>query len=267
MNYGLYLSSSGVLTSMYRQDVFANNLANVKTVGFKPDVPSVRQRDPESIEDDFGFELRQDLLDRLGGGVFAGRQWINFAQGDLTRTGNDLDIALGSPQTFFAIARQDAAGAEQGIALSRDGRLDVASDGTLVQIATGRPILDVNDQPIRVALGSQVRLDGRGQVLQDGEPIAQIQVTGVDDPQRMVKLGDGLLGLGGEGPTEPAAHRVAAEGVVLRPGHIEGSGVDPIKALMDLVNATKAVSANGNMIRYQDTLMDRAVNVLGRVSA
>ena len=50
MNYGLYLSASGVLTSMHRQDVIANNLANVATVGFKPDDVTLMARQPERIE-------------------------------------------------------------------------------------------------------------------------------------------------------------------------------------------------------------------------
>ncbi len=33
MNYGLYLSATGVLTNMHRQDVIANNLVNSTTTG------------------------------------------------------------------------------------------------------------------------------------------------------------------------------------------------------------------------------------------
>ena len=79
MNYGLYLSASGVLTNLYRQDVFANNLANSETVGFKPDSPTVRQREPEAIEDNLGLGASQRLLDKLGGGVLAGPQSIRFS--------------------------------------------------------------------------------------------------------------------------------------------------------------------------------------------
>ena len=91
MNYGLYLSASGVLTNMYRQDVFANNLANAQTIGFKPDFPMLSQRDPESVEDDAGFDVRHDLLDRLGGGVYAGPQAIDFSVGRLEQTENPMD--------------------------------------------------------------------------------------------------------------------------------------------------------------------------------
>jgi len=44
MIYGLYLSAAGVVTSSYRQDVIANNLANSETVGFKKDLPLFQQR-------------------------------------------------------------------------------------------------------------------------------------------------------------------------------------------------------------------------------
>jgi flagellar basal body rod protein FlgG len=78
----------------------------------------------------------------------------------------------------------------------------------------------------------------------------------------LIKLGDNLLGF-----AEGRDGRRPVDDAVLRSRYIEASGVDPIKTLMDLVAATKAVAANGNLIRYQDSIMDRAVNVLGRVQA
>ena len=51
MNYGLSLSASGVLTNSYRQDVFANNLANVNTDGFKPDLHTIPTRHTPAQED------------------------------------------------------------------------------------------------------------------------------------------------------------------------------------------------------------------------
>ena len=47
---------------------------------------------------------------------------------------------------------------------------------------------------------------------------------------------------------------------------VEGSGVEPIDALRDITSALGAVSANAAMIDFQDRLMDRAINALGRVT-
>jgi flagellar basal body rod protein FlgG len=261
MNYGLYLSASGVLTNLYRQDVFANNLANVETVGFKPDQPTIRQRDPESIEDGFGARFRKQMLDRLGGGAFAGTQTIDFSVGPLQRTGGDLDAALARRDEFFAV-RVTEPGGRASVRLTRDGRFTLNGRGELVTVVGGHAVLDTADQPIRVTGPGRARLNARGELIQNGESVGRLQVTRVGDLDRLHKLGGNLFAW--HGAADP---RQASDTPDLRPGHLESSGVDPIKALMDLVAATKAASSNGNLIRYHDLMMDRAVNVLGRITA
>jgi len=41
MNYGLYIATSGMLTNMMRLDVASNNLANVNTTAYKPDIVEI----------------------------------------------------------------------------------------------------------------------------------------------------------------------------------------------------------------------------------
>ena len=52
----------------------------------------------------------------------------------------------------------------------------------------------------------------------------------------------------------------------LHQGHVESSAVDPIKALMAMTAAAKAVTANGKMMQFHDQIMGLAVNTLGRVT-
>ena len=65
MNYGFQISSSGLLTALYRQDVYANNMANMDTVGFKPDIPALMQRDAARTEDHLPFAPSDAMLERL----------------------------------------------------------------------------------------------------------------------------------------------------------------------------------------------------------
>ena len=44
MVYGIYQSAAGLQLNQYRQEVLANNLANLETVGFKHDLTIVRER-------------------------------------------------------------------------------------------------------------------------------------------------------------------------------------------------------------------------------
>ncbi|MBI1336362.1 MAG: flagellar hook-basal body complex protein [Phycisphaera sp.] len=261
MNYGLFLSASGVLSNMYRQDALANNLANAQTIGFKRDLASLSQRDPESVEGGFGFDLRNDLLDRLGGGVLAGPQRISFEQGHLEQTGNDLDLAIDGKNAFFAVRSTDPRTGRHDIQLTRDGRFALSSDGTLVT-QDGKPVLDTSDQPIRLQRGATIDIDETGRIRQNGEESARIQVTAVSQPGALTKLGGGLLGW-----NSTRDIRTDPQNATVKQRFVEASNVDPIQTMMKIVDATKAATANGNLIRYHDLLLDRAVNTLGRVNA
>lgn len=259
MNYGLYLSASGVLANTYRQDVFANNLANVETPGFKPDIPSLRQRDSEALEDQLGFDGSNELMDRLGGGVLAAKQRINFAPGALRPTGNPLDVALTDKHQFFAVENIDASG-QTSVALTRDGRFTLNSARELIT-QSGKRVLDSSDQPIVIEGEGVASIDKVGNVTLNGQPISQIQVARIDNLDSLTKRGLGMFAFNGQDPRQA----VPTEQIDLNQGYVESSGVDPIMAMMNVVAATKAVTGNANMIRYHDQILDRAVNTLGRV--
>ena len=262
MNYGLYVSASGVLTNLYRQDVFANNLANARTVAFKPDLPAIRQRDPESLEGAHPHALRHPFLDELSGGVFAGRQAIAFSPGAPRPTGNPLDVALTGSNAFLPVRATDPDTGKQTTMLTRDGRLQLNDRRELILAGSGHLVLGEGDQPITVANPGRLAIDPRGQLTNNGEVVGRLQVVGVNDLERLIKQGRGLYAVTGAGEW-----RTAPDVADLRPGQVEDSAVDPIQALMELMDATRAVSSNGNLIKYHDQLTDRAVNVLGRVSA
>ncbi|MEX0887379.1 MAG: flagellar hook-basal body complex protein [Phycisphaeraceae bacterium] len=259
MNYGLYLSASGAMTNHYRQDVYANNLANVSTTAFKPDMPTLRQRAPEAIEDGQRSDISHRLLERLGGGVLAGRQHIDFTAGTVQRTGNPLDAALPDDDTFFAVRVSDPAGGDE-LRLTRDGRFTRAADGQLVT-TTGHQVLDVDDQPIILRDGHAVQITGGGEILQDGQRVARIQVARVADTAQLTKQAANIFAFDGADP------RQILDQPHVEPGFIEASGVNPITTLMSMIAASKAAIGNTELIRYQDVMMDQAVNTLGRVTA
>ncbi len=258
MNYGLYLSASGVLTQMYRQDVFANNLANVQTAGFKRDLATVAQRSAEAVEDNLGSDVRSPLLDKLGGGALPGPQSIDFTPAAPHVTGNPLDVTLTDKHQFFAVRKALPSG-QQEVRLTRDGRFSRSPQGILVKATSGETVLDTQDQPITLGPG-QAEITADGRVLSGGQEVGRLQVARVANLDGLVK--DGLTLLRMTGPDA----RVTEESPQLRTGASEASGVDPIRELMDLINTTKSLSAGATLMQYHDTLMDRAVNTLGRLA-
>ncbi|MEM8756436.1 MAG: flagellar hook basal-body protein [Planctomycetota bacterium] len=259
MNYGMYISASGALTSMHRVDALTNNLANVNTVGFKPHTPGVRQRDVARVEDGLPTLPSNEMLERLGGGVQLVPTRIGFTQGDLRPTGNPLDVAVNGDG--FLMMRGDQNGDTAELLLTRDGRLSLDSSGTLVQATTGRPVLSLANQPIRLDRNEQVRIDTDGRISQGDRFVAQLNLVDVPDRQRLTKRGDGLFGM-----TNDAVESLRPGDGLIKQGEIEGSAVDEIRALMQVQGAAGDARSNLAMINYHDRLMDRAINRLGRVS-
>lgn len=257
MNYGLEIAASGVLVNMHRTDVLANNLANMDTVGFKSDWAGSLVRDPVRQEDGVLSLPSDRLLERLGAGVLASPTITSFKQGPVTQTGRDLDAAIRG-DGFFVVGGQNG---DSSLRLTRDGRFTRSSEGQLVTAATGLPVLDDRGRPVKIGEGGVVRIDRDGTVTRNGESVARLWVGTVSDRSRLTKAGANLFA----SPAQRPGIAGPGAGEVLQ-GHLEGSGVDEIRTMLDLTAAAQAISASLGMVQYNDRMMDRAVNTLGRVT-
>ncbi len=258
MNYGLYLSASGVLTNMHRQDVIANNLANANTTGFKRALSAFRQRDPEVIEDQLGMNAKQPILDQLGGGVFAHRPAVDYSPGSYKQTGNDLDVSIRGDGFFAVRISEDG---KPAMRFTRDGRFAVDTSGQLITTTGGHAVLNHNDEPIVVDRNSPIRIDERGQITQAGQEVGRIGLWQVSDSQQLQQRGNGLY----EANAALMKTRVPGGGS-LEQGWVEQSNVDPVREMTQLIEATRAIANGSNLIRYQDAMLERTVGTLGRVS-
>lgn len=258
MNYGMYTAASGLLVSMHRQDVFANNLANVSTTAFKVDQAFVRQRLPERAEDGLMHIDSSALLERLGGGVLANDTRTNLRQGGLEVTGNDFDLAL-EGEGFFAVRDVNEAG-EASVALTRDGRFTIGENGRLVRVTDGRIVLDRADRPVILDPAIPFTVDGDGVVRQGDQQVTTLKLLKPIDAKLLEKQGDSLFSVpDSEDQLVRATPRVVQ-------GSLERSGVNPIDAMMDVTGATGAVGRNARVMQMFDQTLDRAVNTLGRTA-
>ena len=252
MNYGLYMSAAGALTSMHRQDVLSNNLANMNTVGFKPDAVAIRQLPSER-------ELRGDasprqLLEALGGVVQADDTRPSLRQGELISVRSPLDLAI-EGDGFFMVA-----GPGGDAMLTRDGRFTLSPDGTLVTTAGGHAVLGGNGQPVRLDPTREANIDGDGVIRQDGVVTGSLRFVDVTDGTQLRKVGDGLLALRDGGAISDAAPTGR-----IHQSMVEASAVDPITTMNQLMSAAKAAQSNMRMMQFQDYLSGQAINTLGRV--
>ena len=253
MDYGTDIATSGVLTSLYRQDVLTSNLANLNTVGYKPSVPDVRQRDPARVEDSL-YNLPSDLLlEKLGSGVVPAPTRIGFGQGTVETTGNDLDLAIDG-DGFLTV--QDGS----RTALTRDGRLTLDSSARLVLAASGAPVLDTAGRPITLPPGGLVGVSTSGDITVDGRPVATLGFVDVPDKSALTKQGAGLFNT----DAVPPAAMTPANGRIIQ-GAVERSSVNEIETLLQIQRASGAVSTNISMISYMDRMTQQAINTFARL--
>ncbi|MEM7228550.1 MAG: flagellar hook-basal body protein [Planctomycetota bacterium] len=249
MNYGLYLSATGVQTSLHRQDVHANNLANVQTIGFKPDAVYTRERLPERIESNDPWASPMELLEQLGGGHLANPTRTLLTQGSLEPTGAPLDVALDG-EGFLAVQSGNGE-----TLYTRDGRLNLNADGELVLASNGMKVLNAQNRPIRLDPTAQLTISQDGAIQQNGTEHDRLSIMDAVDPAAVRKQGQNLY----------VIESVRLGTAQVQQGYTETSAANPIQALMSMTNAAKAVSANARMMQYHDHNLEELFGRVARV--
>jgi flagellar basal body rod protein FlgG len=251
MTYGLWLSASGMAANQYRQNVAANNLANVDTVGFKHDLATLIERPVESREDADAAVHANLFFDRLGGGTFVKPTRHAFVQGPAMPTGQPLDAMI-EGSGYFQVDTPD------GVRFTRDGRFTVSADGRLVTVAGGHAVLDQAGAPMAVVPGGPAAvLDSEGRFKQGDIEIGRLGVAAFEDESLLRKTGANLFT-----PTGDARPRTIDARIV--PGTLEGSTVDPIDGLTDMIEITRSFEINANMLRAQEQSLGRLLTEVAR---
>lgn len=258
MYYGIQLAASGALTSLYRTDVLANNLANLNTTGFKPDFAFTRERDPVRAEDGLWAVPSNELLEKLGAGAHMAPNRVDHAQGNLTKTGNPLDLAIRGDGYF--VLRTAADGDAAGVKLTRDGRMTRNGEGRLVSATTGLPVLSIRNRPITLDPNYPVTVDRDGSIRQAGVIVDRVQVIDIKDRTQLTKESGSTFAVNSKAFNQA----IPATGEVEQ-NTLEEAAVDPIAAMMGVQAAAKAVGTNFTMISYQDKMMERAINTFARI--
>ncbi len=258
MNYGLYLSASGILTNMHRMGVISNNLANAQTPAFKESMVAAMQRLPARLEDPSSTANPQLMLESLGGSTLADDTRLALKQGLIQESGMYTDLAIDG-DGFFVVGEGPVDDPSQ-LQFTRDGRLTVDRHSQLVMVTTGLPILDELNQPITVGPGP-FSIDNQGQVTQNGVELGKIRLASTNSPQELVPKGDSLISFASDSKAE-----LIASDATVRQGFIESSNVDPIRSMVNLLEASRSIQASTVMMQYQDNIMGQAINTFGRVT-
>jgi flagellar basal body rod protein FlgG len=232
---GFYTALSGVVSSMTRQAVVADNIANSNTVGFKQSRTS---------QDDFELQIMNSLgpeLGDLGTGAIATGLKVDTSQGPLEATGKQTDLAISGDGLF--VVRTGG-----GVAYTRAGDFTQDVNGMLVT-EQGYPVLDTTGHTITPPQGFTVGPDGT--ITQTGQRIALVAWP----PGGVTRLGENLFSAGGQ--LTPATGTI-------RQGTLEHSNTDLALEMTDLVSLQREFQLNSRALTLQDQSIGDAVQ-LGRL--
>lgn len=245
MNSGLYGACAGLMARMQALDTIAANVANSSSAGFR------------GQQDVFGTVLaeakRHGQMTSLNQAANAFAQisgtQMDQTQGVITDTGNQLDFAIRG-NGYFKIKTAT------GFAYTRDGHFQVDANGRLTTDAGD--IVMGDSGPIVPGTGP-VTVSGNGIISSNGAISGKLAIVSFA-PGTLVNHGAGQY-------AAPAGTELPATGTTVQQGALEGSNVNPIEGVVELVSAQRAAESLRHALTLIDGEMDKtAVQDLARTS-
>lgn len=254
MDRGIYTILSGALAQEHRIEVLSNNVANLKTTGFKRVDPTFQSfvvvgppslPPPVAVGGVGGPAAPAGLREK----VFVAPRDLRVDHGGGVRreTKHPFDLAIEGPG-FFEIKTAE------GLRYTRNGMFHLDRTRRLVT-ESGDPVMGDKGE-IALKAGEVAVRDG-GLILVDGTEVARVKVVDFPDPRRLVRLGNGLFA--GADPKPVKDPTVSA-------GHLEDSNVNAFVEMAKLIEVMRAYEFSQKVLQTYDRVAETAIQDLGRVA-
>ncbi len=245
MDSGLYSSYSGVRALADMLEVLSNNLANVRTSGFKGD---------ESFFSVYNRTLSESTVAPLDKAIndssVVEGSVVDFRPGPMIMTGRELDVAL-EGSGFFVINTPG------GVGYTRNGNFQLSAKGQLVT-SEGLAVMG-SKGPITLPAG-KVSISQAGEVEVNGARIDKLKVVDFPDKRALEKVGDSLFK-----DRSTTSKEQEVTGLIVRGGSLEQSNVNPIRQMTMMISITRQFESLQKAIQMiMNTMNDKSINQVGR---
>ncbi len=257
----LSIAATGMLAQQMNVEVISNNIANVNTTGFK------RQRA------EFQDLLYQDLLRagtnssesgtivpsgiQIGLGVKPAAVYRITEQGNITMTGNDLDMAINGKGYYPVEMPTGDIGYTRAGAFGRspDGDL-VTPNGYIVQ-----PGITIPTNAVGISVNAQGEVSATIQGQTAPQVVGQLQLATFANEAGLQAVGDNLFlettasGIGTLGTPGAAGFGTIQQGA------LETSNVNVVAEITNLITAQRAYEMNSRVIQASDEMLSSVVQL------
>ena len=252
----LWIAKTGMEGQQTKLDAIANNLANVGTNGYKRSGVVFEDLMYQNLRTAGSSTSEQSQLPtglQVGLGVRAAATTRNFSQGALQQSGNSLDVAIKGPG-FFQIQMPDGS-----TGYTRDGAFQTDASGQIVTnagyvlqpgitipaTATAVTISDLG--VVQATLASQVA----------PQTLGTIQLASFINPAGLDPKGGNIFGETAASGTANAAAPGASGHGTLQQGMVEGSNVNVVEELVNMIATQRAYELNSKAIQTSDQMLQR----------
>ena len=246
MNISFYTSRTGMITQQQGLNIYANNIANINTVGYKPLRPSFA----ECI-----YTMQHPPIEewQTGHGQYLAKTDFMWSEAGFVATEQPLDFAL--PNNGFFMLQN---GSGNGDAyLSRDGSFQISPIGDAWVLINGHGdfVLDYDGNGIEVPF----ELDGNGEVTTNIDYAALYDMIGVFTVANTWGLEQGaanrliITRRSGQPEAAPELDKV--------PFALEMSAADLAGDMVRIIETQRSYQLNARMVQISDEMM-RTVNSL-----
>lgn len=251
----LNIAATGMLAQELNVEVISNNIANMRTTGFKrqraefQDLLYQNLKRVGSTSGGDGSMLPSGI--QVGVGVKTGSTYRIMTQGNMVHTEKPLDVGIRG-EGFYQIQMPDGA-----TAYSRDGAFALDATGTMVN-QEGYTIGDGITIPAD-AVDVTINAEGLVEVTISGEAtptqVGQIQLARFVNTAGLEAIGDNLYKETAASGT-PTLGSPGADGMGnLLQNFLEQSNVNAVAEISDLIMAQRAYEMNSKVITAADEML------------
>ena len=259
----LWTAATGMIAQQTNVDTISNNLANVNTNGYKTQINEFKSLLYQNIQTrttSANGEQKPSSA-QVGLGVRNASITSVFSQGSLIASESDTSFAIDG-KGFFAVR-----GADGNTYYTRNGnfKFTLATNGNMLATSEGLPVLDSTGKPIILDdqfVISQIVVSDEGELYYLQPMGIKIGVFQFNNPNGLEKLSDSLYqqtAASGQPINEETNPNVEKSSVIQ--GYLEGSNVQVVDEMVNMIVAQRAYELNSKAITASDEMLQQANNL------
>ena len=251
----LYIASSGMAAQERNVEVISNNIANMRTTGYKRQRAEFQDLLYQSYRRAGATTSEQGTLVpvgiEIGSGVKTAATPRVMSQGQVAPTEKELDVAIRG-EGFFAVTLPDGR-----TGYTRDGSFERDNSGQLVNVDgySIAPGIVIPDTANSVSIAPDGTIEAFLDSSSTPTQLGQLQLARFANKAGLESIGNNLfVETAASGPAQSGTPNSDGMGDLLQ-SYLESSNVNSVTEIADLIAAQRAYEMNARVISGADEML------------